>query len=215
MRYVVVVVRVFAWLLIAGSGAMAQTALQGQSGQDSEPPLISLPPDPVVEATSSGGAVVNYSASASDGVDGAVPVNCMPASGGVFAIGSHLVVCQAVDSRGNRASASFAVTVLAAGEADKAGAGESAERGSVTLNWSMPRSRQNGGALNVADLAGYEIYVIAEFSGADKRYDIDDPQLTTYTINGLPPDTYHISVSAVDRDGRKSTLSAIVTVTID
>jgi len=60
------------------------------------------------------GAVVTYGASASDAVDGPVPVSCAPASGTTFPIGTTTVACEASDARGNRATGSFTVTVRGA-----------------------------------------------------------------------------------------------------
>src|SRR5262249_34867342 len=63
-------------------------------------------------ATSDGGTAVSYSSpSASDLVDGPVPVSCAPASGSNFPVGTTTVVCSARDRAGNTASASFTVTV--------------------------------------------------------------------------------------------------------
>ena len=78
---------------------------------DSTGPVISAPGDFSVEATSSSGAVVTFSVSANDAVDGAVPVNCSPGSGSTLSLGSHLVTCTASDSHGNSSSRSFTVTV--------------------------------------------------------------------------------------------------------
>jgi hypothetical protein len=64
-----------------------------------------------VQATSSSGAVVKYTASASDPVDGSVAVKCTPASGSTFPLGTTTVSCSAKDKAGNIASASFKVTV--------------------------------------------------------------------------------------------------------
>jgi len=78
---------------------------------DRTPPALTLPSDMTVQATSPGGAVVTFSASASDLVDGSVPVTCTPASGSTFLGGTTVVTCSAMDKAGNSASASFKVTV--------------------------------------------------------------------------------------------------------
>jgi HYR domain len=54
---------------------------------------------------------VTYKVTASDAVDGQVPVTCLPRSGGWFPIGRTLVTCQARDKSGNTGRARFAVTV--------------------------------------------------------------------------------------------------------
>lgn len=81
------------------------------SGDDTSPQL-SLPADILSEATSVSGAVVSFDAEATDDVDGAVPVDCTPASGDTFPLGTTQVECTATDQAGNRATGSFNVTVL-------------------------------------------------------------------------------------------------------
>jgi hypothetical protein len=77
---------------------------------DTTPPVLTLPA-PVVVATSTSGANVSYSASATDLVDGPRPVSCTPPPGSTFATGTTTVNCSSSDSRGNTASGSFVVTV--------------------------------------------------------------------------------------------------------
>ena len=78
---------------------------------DTTPPTLQLPDDMLVEATSGAGATVNFIASASDLVDGAVTVQCTPAAGSQFALGVSSVDCSASDQAGNNAGGSFTVTV--------------------------------------------------------------------------------------------------------
>jgi hypothetical protein len=80
---------------------------------DNTPPMISGVPGEIErEATSSEGAVVTYTnPTASDIVDGTVPVNCAPPSGSTFPVGTTAVKCTAKDKAGNEATASFNVKV--------------------------------------------------------------------------------------------------------
>jgi hypothetical protein len=77
---------------------------------DTVPPVVTVPSDMTVSATGSS-TPVSFSASATDNVDGAVPVSCSPSSGSGFAVGTTTVTCTATDSSGNTGSASFHVTV--------------------------------------------------------------------------------------------------------
>src|SRR5262249_48072299 len=79
--------------------------------QDTTKPTLGLPSNITVEAESSAGKAVTYSASASDIVSGSVAVDCSPASGTTFAIGTTTVNCSAHDGAGNTATGSFTVTV--------------------------------------------------------------------------------------------------------
>jgi hypothetical protein len=79
---------------------------------DTTPPSLTLPSDISTTATSASGAVVSYTASASDLVDGPVTPTCSPASGSTFPVGTTTVNCTATDAATNQASGSFKVSVL-------------------------------------------------------------------------------------------------------
>jgi hypothetical protein len=83
---------------------------------DSVPPVLTLPDSFSVDATNPNGAVVDYSATAVDAVDGPVPTSCSPAQGTTFAVGTTTVNCAASDAHGNTATGSFTVHVRGAGE---------------------------------------------------------------------------------------------------
>ncbi len=79
---------------------------------DTIPPVLSLPSNIVVNATSPSGAVVTYSATATDDQDPNPTFYCSPHSGDLFPIGFNTVTCTATDASGNSASGSFQVTVV-------------------------------------------------------------------------------------------------------
>ena len=78
---------------------------------DAEPPVLSLPDDFVVPATSVDGMAVTYSATATDNVNGSRPVTCSIPSGSTFPMGTTAVGCAAIDAAGNTAVGTFTVTV--------------------------------------------------------------------------------------------------------
>lgn len=80
--------------------------------EPSPPPVLTLPPDITAEATSPNGAVVTFTATATDSKDGAIAVLCAPASGSTFAPGSTPVACSATNSRNKTTSGSFTVNVV-------------------------------------------------------------------------------------------------------
>jgi len=82
--------------------------------QDTTKPVLTLPANITVDATSPLGAVVTYAVSASDIVSGSVAVICSKASGTTFPIGTTVVNCTATDGSGNAATGSFSVLVQAA-----------------------------------------------------------------------------------------------------
>jgi HYR domain len=79
--------------------------------RDTTPPTLTVPADILAEATASTGAVVAFTANATDVVDGSITPVCTPASGSTFALGATSVTCSARDKAGNSAAASFKVTV--------------------------------------------------------------------------------------------------------
>src|SRR5207249_3574002 len=79
--------------------------------RDTTPPAVTVPANITAEATSSAGAAVPFSASATDIVDGPLTPSCSRASGSTFALGTTTVNCSATDAHANTGSASFTVTV--------------------------------------------------------------------------------------------------------
>ncbi|MCI0479013.1 HYR domain-containing protein, partial [Candidatus Uhrbacteria bacterium] len=79
---------------------------------DTTPPVLSLPANMTVEATSAAGAIVTFTTTSLDLVDGSVPVICTPPSGSTFALGTTTVNCSATDAHDNTSSGSFSVTVV-------------------------------------------------------------------------------------------------------
>jgi outer membrane protein assembly factor BamB len=100
----------------AGQGMLVVPAGSTVSAyaRDTTPPTINVPPTVTAKGTSSNGAVVTYTVTASDPDDTAT-VSCSPASGSVFPIGWTTVSCTATDTAGNTSSASFLVVVSAPG----------------------------------------------------------------------------------------------------
>jgi hypothetical protein len=95
----------------AGNSAVATFAVAVRD--TTAPTLAGLPNNPVFEATGPGGAVASWAAAptASDLVNGAVPVNCDRASGASFSLGVTTVTCTAADRSANTATGSFSITV--------------------------------------------------------------------------------------------------------
>jgi hypothetical protein len=97
---------------VTDSGGMSANGSFTVTVEDTTAPALMLPADFTVEATGSSGAVVTYTASASDLVDGAITPSCSPASGSTFPLGATTINCSATDVAGNMASASFSVSVV-------------------------------------------------------------------------------------------------------
>ena len=78
---------------------------------DTKAPAIRTSGNATVKATSPDGAVVSYTATAVDNVDGPSGVTCTPASGTVFKVGTTTVTCTSVDKKGNSRSVVLVITV--------------------------------------------------------------------------------------------------------
>jgi len=95
-------------------GNAAATAAASSVRIDTTPPVFNLPAPIIVTATGPGGAVVNYTAGASDsGGSGIASSSFVPPSGSLFPIGMTTVNANATDHAGNTASSMFSVTVNA------------------------------------------------------------------------------------------------------
>jgi hypothetical protein len=81
--------------------------------QDKTSPAITGTPVQIsATAPSSSGIAVTYTnPTASDLVDGTVPVSCLPVSGSTFPVGTTTVTCTATDNHSNSAHTSFPVVV--------------------------------------------------------------------------------------------------------
>jgi HYR domain len=76
------------------------------------PTLEGMPSDVFGTATDEDGLIVDWPMpTATDAVDGSVPVACDPPATGTFAVGSTSVTCSATDTAGNIATAAFTVEV--------------------------------------------------------------------------------------------------------
>ena len=95
---------------VTDSGGLTATGSFTVAVQDTTPPSLNLPGN--ITAGATGPTVVTYTATATDLVDGSVPVSCSPASGSTFALGQTTTVsCSATDAHHNTATGSFTVTV--------------------------------------------------------------------------------------------------------
>lgn len=92
----------------SGSGTFQVTVVY----VDNVKPDVAVPGTITVQATSDAGAVVNYAASATDNVDGALIPTCDPTSGSLFPVGNTTVTCSVTDRAGNAGSNTFQVVVL-------------------------------------------------------------------------------------------------------
>jgi hypothetical protein len=93
-------------LVVFLAGAVAPLA-----AAEPEPPAVTVPPDMTEEAQSFAGAVVAYTASATDFQVRSIPVDCNPPSALTFPLGPTVVTCSA-RSQGQTTTKTFTITVV-------------------------------------------------------------------------------------------------------
>ena len=175
---------------------------------DRKGPKISVPEERAVATTAPEGRVVKYKKSAYDLVDGDSKVKCTPSSGSVFAVGKTIVNCRSEDKKGNVSKKSFPVRVDL----------ESSDPNlvqSIAISWQAPTTRANGDNLPANEIAGYDIFVIAEGTGNDEVINVDSPSATSYIFKPQVADTYHFSIRSYDINGSNSELSDVISIVVD
>src|SRR6185503_19214040 len=81
-----------------GSGSFTVTV------GDTTAPIVTVPANATVEAANANGTNYSFTSTATDLVDGATSVSCLPASGAMFARGATTVTCTSTDAAGNTGS---------------------------------------------------------------------------------------------------------------
>ncbi|MBT5292811.1 MAG: fibronectin type III domain-containing protein [Cellvibrionales bacterium] len=81
----------------------------------------------------------------------------------------------------------------------------------ISLSWQIPLSREDGSALPMSAIAGYEI----NYENSRQQSTVitlNNAESNNYKINDLPPDDYQFSVFAFDTDNAISDASPLVTL---
>jgi len=158
--------------------------------QDTTPPALSLPAN-INVSTAAASVIVTYTTSASDAVDGPVPVICAPISGANFPVGSTTVNCSATDAHSNTSNGSFIVNVQ----------NVDAPNISVPANITAEATSASGAAVSYS---------------ASATDVVDGPVAVNCSpVSGstFPLGTTTVSCSAIDSDAHTSTAAFLVIVT--
>jgi hypothetical protein len=99
----------------------------------------------------------------------------------------------------------FSIVVAAA-------AGTSQTVGTATLKWTAPTKNTDGSA--VTTLTGYVVSYGMSATALSQTVSITNPATTSYTVQNLGQGTWYFAVSATASDGTTSSLSAVVSKTI-
>ena len=79
---------------------------------DTVPPVLNFPGTITAEATSLAGAMVTWTVSAVDAIDGPTAPTCDQVSGATYPLGTTTVACSSTDAHGNTAAGSFLIKVI-------------------------------------------------------------------------------------------------------
>lgn len=158
---------------------------------DTTAPVITAPVSIIKEATSAAGAVVTFTATAVDDIDGPVNVVASPASGSTFPLGTGSVGLAASDAAHNTATASFPVTVRDTTPPVLAG---------VPANLTVEATSAAG--------------AIATFASATATDLVSAATVTTGAVSGsvFPVGTTTVTVTAKDAAGNTATKTFNVVV---
>jgi hypothetical protein len=165
---------------------------------DTTAPTIAGSPSASVDAAGPDGAVATYAVpTASDAVDGAVPVSCAPASGTTFPVGTTVVTCTAGDRAGNTATSTGTVAVL--------------DRVPPTLTVPPPLTVA---ATSAAGIAASDPRVASFLAAATATDAVTAaPSVTNDAPDVLPVGTTTVRFTAADASGNSVSLTSTITVT--
>lgn len=132
------------------------------------------------------------------------------------------IVITASDGVSSAHLPAFAITVKSngtsttsgggSGSGSGSGGGTTSSTGSVTVSWTPPTQNTNGSALT--NLAGYTINYGTNASDLSSEVKVSTTGVTSYVIDNLPAGTYYFGISAYSSAGESSSVSKVVSKTI-
>ena len=84
----------------------------------------------------------------------------------------------------------------------------------LNLSWVAPSAREDGSALSLSEIASYRIYYGTESGDYQNELDVNDSSAVQAQISGIGSGTYYIALSTVDTEGRESSFSTEVVITV-
>lgn len=85
--------------------------------------------------------------------------------------------------------------------------------GSATLTWTAPTLNSDGSPLT--DLASYRIYYGFTEGNYPNAINVDNPGITSYVVENLPPNTYFFVTTSVNTNGMESAFSNVASATVN
>ena len=85
--------------------------------------------------------------------------------------------------------------------------------GSATLSWTAPTLNSDGSPLT--DLAAYKIYYGLAEGSYPNQINVDNPGLTTFVVDNLPPSTYFFVTTSLNSSGVESEFSNVASTVVN
>ena len=82
------------------------------------------------------------------------------------------------------------------------------------LIWVAPSEREDDTGLSLSEIAGYRIYYGTEAGNYQNQFVVNDGSAEQAQIVGVPSGAYYLVMTTIDMDGRESSYSSEVVVTI-
>lgn len=106
------------------------------------------------------------------------------------------------------------VLPLAACSGGDGGLASGSGSGVVNLSWVAPSEREDGTALALSEIAGFRIYYGTVSGDYQNHLDVNDSSAVQAQVAGVPSGTYYVVLTTVDADGRESSYSNELVVTL-
>lgn len=84
----------------------------------------------------------------------------------------------------------------------------------LKLTWVAPSEREDNTGLSLSEIAGYRIYYGTEKGNYQNQFEVNDGSAQQTQIAGVPSGAYYLVMTTIDVDGRESSYSQEVVVTI-
>jgi hypothetical protein len=153
--------------------------------RDDTAPALNVPSAVVKQADDASGGVVTYDATATDTGDPNAVVECTPASGARFAMGTTTVTCTARDAAGHSTSKSFDAIVFPAPAAPVVNAGSvmTSKGSTLSLSTLVKASLKGGTTIKIAISASGALTTIKSLAVRNGKA----PVVNTCTASGTKP----------------------------
>ena len=84
----------------------------------------------------------------------------------------------------------------------------------LSVTWVAPSEREDDTGLSLSEITGYRIYYGTETQNYQNQFKVDDSSAEQAQIVDVPKGTYYLVMTTIDSDGRESSYSPEVVITI-